>query len=122
MKAFSSGVLFVALITVSIQLAAASWTQTQLPPKEIPRALEAWVAWSKSEIVDYQCRHFACIWPGTLNLEFTSQGGTFALSVDVLTQSTVQLPGDEQIWPVNVRVSNNAAVVGEDDGTPAVML
>ena len=67
-----------------------------------------------------------CAWPGRLVLALRDKGGTFTQSFRTYKRGLVDLPGDGKIWPQEVRVDGQPAVVlgtGDDeDAAPRVLL
>ena len=97
--------------------------------QEIPPALQAWQDWVLWGTPHPDCptpfnasdQHI-CFWPSTLKLTADQNKGTFEIQVRVYETTWVPLPGNQQFWPVDVRVEEQAIPVVEHDGVPAVRL
>lgn len=61
------------------------------------------------------------VWPSTLSIEAQATAATWKLSVQVFRKSFIQLPGDNDSWPRNVRatsaIDNNAASGADGNAT-----
>jgi hypothetical protein len=65
---------------------------------------------------------FRCVWPERLTLDVDARGGSFSQRWIVHAASWVQLPGDAEHWPRDVRLDGNAAPVVFHDGRPSLRL
>lgn len=63
-----------------------------------------------------------CAWPGQLYIDAEENGGTFRQSWKVSAYDAVMLPGNETLWPVNVKVNGKPASPVPVDGKPALRL
>ena len=104
----------------------------------IPPALRDWQGWvlrgeefrrcpfastadtAAGEPVDAD--EFRCVWPERLTLAVDSRGGTFSQRWQVFAESWVQLPGDDENWPREVRLNGAPAAVVAVDDVPSVRL
>jgi len=98
---------------------------------EIPAPLRPWIPWVlHGDGEKARCPPLAgrgdtrvCAWPARLTLTLGDQGGSFTQEWQVWNKGQAALPGDEEHWPQAVRVDGKpAAVVGDSDEQPAVML
>ncbi|HYJ41662.1 MAG TPA: hypothetical protein VEW08_12795, partial [Steroidobacteraceae bacterium] len=115
------------LIALAIFCFRAAHAQEGIPP-----ALREWQAWvlhgeefrrcpftasaavEPGEPIDES--EFRCVWPERLTLAVDARGGTFSQRWQVYSESWVQLPGDSENWPREVRLNGApAAVVAVDD-------
>lgn len=78
----------------------------------VPPALKQWVKWVEEGIKDRNCSWspsgILCSWPTALTLELTRDGGKFNYSVYLDTETLVPLPGNNRVWPQNVRLASTA--------------
>jgi hypothetical protein len=89
------------------------WSNTAKAQDErIPEALKAWKDWvlwdgSPKEIPRaYNDANTSLpIWPSSLSIQVQGNSATWTLSVQVFRKSAMQLPGDQDSWPRNVRAS-----------------
>jgi hypothetical protein len=113
------------LCCASLLGGAATWADD---PK-IPEVLEPWQDWVTWGVEQRDCPTLfsaadqpICFWPSQLNLAADQQGGSWNATVSVFAESWVPLPGKDGVWPMNVRDGDDAVVVVERDGHPAVKL
>ncbi len=100
-----------------------------LSSRAVPEPLRPWVDWVLKGHETASCPFFVgesetvqCAWPGALRLQASDKGGVFAQSWQVDTQTWVDLPGDETLWPQRVRVDQREAVVLRAKGRPRIWL
>lgn len=100
-----------------------------LQPRDVPPLLQPWIGWVLKGHESASCPFFVgekdspqCAWPGALRLQANATGGTFAQTWQVYTRTWVGLPGDEMLWPQNVRVDQREAVVLNEGGRPRIWL
>ncbi|MBL0029682.1 MAG: hypothetical protein IPO95_11715 [Rhodanobacteraceae bacterium] len=102
-------------------------------PTPIPDALREWVPWALEGQERVRCPRlagvddddaaYACLWPGELQFAARDDGASFALPVTVHARAAVPLPGDADVWPLEVSSEGRSlAVVANDDGVPVVWL
>ena len=110
------------LLIPTLSLAA-----NRLEPGDVPEPLRPWVDWVIFEHPDLSCPFLynsasnrRCAWPGQLQLELQSNGGRFDASWEVFANSWLTLPGNREIWPQGVRLDDEAAVIVDRDGRPAL--
>jgi hypothetical protein len=95
----------------------------------IPPALEPWKNWVLFGQEGQLCptvynngEEHHCVWPSRLDLELSVKGGRFTQQWLAYAKAWVALPGDKEIWPLQVRVNGKEAAVVEKNGHPAVAL
>lgn len=115
-------------------LVAISWVSTVLAapmaPDRLPASLKPWVSWVLHGHEAMACPPLfnapdvrTCAWPGELAIDLTDHGGAFRQRVDVFAPDTViSLPGDQEVWPQDVRVDGKALPVLAVHGRPALRL
>jgi hypothetical protein len=103
-------------------------TATGAPP-DVPETLKPWEGWVTWGVEHRDCPTLyssahepICFWPSRLELSASEEGGTWNTSVRVFEESWVELPGSSDLWPMNVRVGEEPAVVVGREGHPAVKL
>ncbi|OUS12502.1 hypothetical protein A9Q89_06365 [Gammaproteobacteria bacterium 53_120_T64] len=92
-----------------------------------PPALAAWQSWVLRDQIQHPCPRIAqqaqqrrCVWPGQLAITLSPHGAEFSQHWQVITDSWLTLPGDNQHWPQSVTVNNKAAAVLDVKGKPAI--
>jgi hypothetical protein len=95
----------------------------------IPDVLVPWKNWVLFDEKKYDCPYVLnneqqsyCAWPGVLQLYVTAQGANFTQTWQVFNESWVELPGDRQLWPQQVTVNGNSAVVLNENNIPRILL
>ncbi len=95
----------------------------------IPAPLQPWTGWALWDQPDRgaptpfnNANRRLATWPTRLNLEVVPNGASFDFAVAVFSESWVQLPGNAEIWPTDVRVNGQAAPVTEQNNLPSVRL
>ncbi len=96
---------------------------------EIPEVLKPWEDWVTWGVKHRDCPKLyssaeqpVCFWPSKLEISAKEDGATWKTAVTVFEESWVPLPGARDVWPINVRIGDDAVVVVERDGRPAVKL
>jgi len=97
--------------------------------RQIPDALKTWEDWATWGDQDrvaptpYQdaSKHLS-IWPSVLNLRVDHAAGQFDLTLTVLHDSWMALPGSHEVWPLDVKANGTPVPVVEHDGKPSVHL
>jgi hypothetical protein len=99
------------------------------PDAKIPDPLKAWETWATWSDKHRQCptpysdaKKHLCFWPSRMGLEASSAGGKFDLAVTVFHETWVSLPGNRDVWPVDVKANGAPVPVLEHEGNPAVRL
>lgn len=111
----------------AIALAAAA---APMSPERLPDTLRPWVGWVMHGQEMSACppafndpKIRSCVWPGELGLELAEAKGTFRLRADVFApDSVLQLPGDAEHWPQDVRLDGKTVAVVAVQGKPALRL
>ena len=103
----------------------------------VPSDLQPWVPWVLHPLDQRACpvdmapqdggdqapgSTRVCAWPGRLGLDLNPLGGTFNQRWQVYAESWVQLPGDTEHWPLEVRDGDQSQAVILHQGAPAVKL
>ena len=95
----------------------------------IPPALEQWKSWVLYEQEDRFCPTsydngdiYRCIWPSRLTLDLGKGGGRFTQRWLVFRKGWVPLPGEQDMWPQEVKVDGKAVPVVRKGGIPSVHL
>jgi hypothetical protein len=99
-----------------------------LDPKDVPTPLKLWVDWVLRGHEEARCppveraQAFVpeCLWPARLELEVTANRGVFRLRGHRYAPGFVALPGNSELWPVDVRLSGRPAPVVLHEGAPTV--
>jgi hypothetical protein len=65
---------------------------------------------------------FRCVWPERLSLAVDARGGSFSQRWQVFAPAWVELPGDVEHWPRDVKLDGAAAPLVEKDGMPFLRL
>ena len=122
MRYFIRGLILLFLFYSQSTLAEPEYRQ------HVPSALEPWVdwvLWEHKELacpVSYQSEERYCIWPGSLQLQLTDNGGRFTQKITVYKKDVVLLPGGAGRWPENVRVDGSPVAVLTQQSLPAINL
>jgi hypothetical protein len=61
---------------------------------------------------------FRCLWPERLSLSVDARGGTFTQRWQVYAEAWIELPGDAEHWPRDVRLNGAPAAVVAASDTP----
>ncbi|MCX5869678.1 MAG: hypothetical protein NTY00_03370 [Deltaproteobacteria bacterium] len=120
---FCASILFVFLLTCfSPDISRAE------QPAKIPSPLTPWVEWvlhgHEAELLcppsfnDSSVLH--CDWPSQLDLKVTEPAGSFRQQWLVQYERWLQLPGDTEHWPIDVKVNGQAALVMNREGLPKI--
>ena len=99
----------------------------------LPLPLQAWSNWVlKGEdqracplIASRAAREgidFVCAWTAPLNLRVDASSARFSFGAKVYVESTLELPGDAQAWPVAVTANGKPIAVVERAGKPVIRL
>ena len=119
-----------AALAAAFVLIAPAGHADPLPAAALPDNLRGWLPWALHEHPSLGCPQAAdggtarvCVWQASLELAVRRDGGEFRLEVEVFAgKDFVQLPGNEEAWPHNVRVSGVALPVVSRNGRPWVEL
>src|SRR5688572_18246553 len=103
--------------------------QDAAPLKQIPDPLKAWAAWATWDDLHRDCptpfsdpKKHQCFWPSRLLLQIQPTGARFDLAVTVFHETWVPLPGDDGLWPFEVKAGDAPLPVIEREGVPSVRL
>ena len=95
----------------------------------IPEPLKPWTGWVMWDSPDANCpspyndaKTHLCLWPGALKIQASARGGSFSQEVRVFRDIGMALPGDGEIWPVDVKVDGRPVPVVLSNGRPLVRL
>lgn len=94
-----------------------------------PGELEKWIPWVLYDMEEELCpgvfnddRISRCAWPSRLNLSVNVDGGDFQQDWLVFADTWVVLPGGPGVWPDQVEVNGERAVVVRRGAWPSVKL
>jgi hypothetical protein len=95
---------------------------------EIPASLRPWSAWvlESDEGKNAHCPARAgeeervCAWPARLALSLTDRGGSFSQEWTLFRAGFVELPGDKDHWPRQVKIDGRPGAVIDHEGTPQI--
>ncbi len=95
----------------------------------IPEPLKPWTGWVMWDSPDANCpspyndaNTHLCLWPGALKIQASARGGSFSQEVRVFRDIGMALPGDEELWPVDVKVDGRPVAVVSSRGRPQIRL
>lgn len=94
----------------------------------LPESLKPWVDWVRYDIKDDKCPYLfnqmqrQCNWPTRLELHLETHQGRFQSEVRVYRKSWVELPGDREHWPDDIKINQTPAALGDVQGRPALWL
>ncbi len=94
----------------------------------IPQDLKKWESWvlkDKPEIkcpVIYNQNKNFCAYPDFLSIEMKKKSGRFNQTWNVYAESWITLPGDNTMWPKNVRVNKKSLPVISHNNKPSIQL
>ena len=126
--------LLSALLGSALLLLFSSTGASASPPlAELPAALQDWTDWVRyaqqhracplmagSDIDDEDS--YLCAWPGRLDLRVDASGARFEQVWTLYQDGAVPLPGNDALWPQQVRVDGAAAAVVKRDELPVLWL
>ncbi|MDD2709417.1 MAG: hypothetical protein PHV34_15635 [Verrucomicrobiae bacterium] len=112
------------LLFLGLSIAAAAVAQ-----QKIPDPLRTWEDWAVWDEPHYRCPtafnaadRFFCCCPSDLSLQTNAKDGRFSLGVTVFHKTWFALPGDTDLWPLNVQANGKPIAVIERSGRPSVLL
>ena len=121
---FKLTAVFFTLILAILGDSTVSGQLTKVPP-----ALEPWQDWVNATVEHRDCprvfndhQQAVCFWPSKLIVNAESNGAVWQQQVTVYEQSWFPIPGDLQLWPIEVLVDGKAAIVLGREGRPCVEL
>jgi hypothetical protein len=107
---------------LGLLLAAPSYAQ------QVPPPLQGWQDWVLHDVPQHACPRLAhapgqadawqCTWPGRLVLAADAAGARFALDVHADAPDWIALPGDGRVWPQDVTLDGQPAVVLRREDQP----
>lgn len=108
-------------------------TKPELKQDELPAALKDWVDWALSDYdpdkVNNPCPFLynsykarECVWPASLKINVTKDGGEFKHTITIYKKAWVPIIGSRKLWPQNVKVGEDKAIVIKRNSKPMVML
>lgn len=99
------------------------------PVREVPEPLKPWTGWAlwderglDSPRPYHDAKQALKLWPSRLALEADAAGGSFALEVVAFNETWLPLPGDGELWPVEVLANGAPLPVVAHAGKPSVRL
>ncbi|WP_246264063.1 hypothetical protein [Aromatoleum toluvorans] len=99
----------------------------RMSAEEVPAPLRPWVDWARHNPPAPECPRTAgepapvqCIWPAGIEMQLSGRQGSFTMMVDAFADGTVELPGDVETWPRDVRVDGEPVAVVPADGRPSL--
>ncbi len=120
--------LWIAPWAATAWLSGLSFTAAE-PVRELPEPLKPWAGWALWDDRDIEsprpydnAKQALRLWPSRLALEADAAGGSFALEVVVFNEAWLPLPGDGELWPVEVTADGAPLPVVAHAGKPSVKL
>lgn len=118
--------MFQRTFVIALLLSAFSIQASAQKLDEIPRTLRPWVKWVEADLPKIHCPNIngthICTWPGTLRVQVSRTEATFSLRGYLDEDGQVAIPGSTGIWPQDIRVDGEKALVGKRENTPIVFL
>jgi hypothetical protein len=100
-----------------------------LAREQVPGPLVPWIDWVLRDAPDAACplrqgepERRECAWPSRLALQLDERGGRFRQEWRLYRPGWVALPGDQRIWPEQVRVGDAPGAVVLRERQPAIRL
>lgn len=116
------------IATVVFGLLSSGASEAAPPKPDVPDELADWVKWvEETEPEPRDCRKVEgdvtiCVWPSYLELDVGSDGAKFSLDVSVFGPVEVELPGDAEQWPQDVKIDGKVSAVLREGEGPQVDL
>lgn len=111
------------LLSCSLNAVAANAERLYVPPELAP-----WVDWVLADHPELQCPRDAatgdpdrCAWISSLGIS-VSTGAEFTMTAQVYAPSRIDLPGNQQHWPTNIKVNGEPGTVIGGSKQPALVL
>ncbi|WP_407278019.1 hypothetical protein U5817_15925 [Aromatoleum evansii] len=99
----------------------------RMSPEEVPPPLRPWVDWARHNPPAPECPRTAsepepvhCIWPAGIEMQLSARQGAFTMTVDAFGDGAVELPGDIETWPREVRLDGEPVAVVPANGRPSL--
>jgi hypothetical protein len=100
---------------------------------DIPQPLKPWTTWVLDGSEHVTCpfinnanylnkENHLCAWSGKLSIDAQNSGAAFEQYWQVLVESFIPLPGDEEHWPESVTVNNKALPIINHANKPSIKL
>lgn len=116
-------------LVLTLPLLACSSLLAQEAERSIPAALEPWRDWATWNDRHADCpspyndpQTHLCFWPSRLALDANPDQATWQIDVAIFQETWVPLPGDAEVWPLDVAAGSDAVVVVARDGRPHARL
>ncbi len=133
MKFVQSLILLVlVLFSLSIQASIAIQPGNTVPlaKSDVPDPLKTWIPWAlhghETKSCPYiynQASQTVCAWATRLNVNLRKRGGRFTQQWQVYAPSWLRLPGDQKLWPQNVKLNGKSvSVIQNASGYPAIFI
>jgi len=116
------------LFITAIFIAASISTSFADLNESIPQDLKQWESWVLKDQKSIQCplvynrNTNICAYPDRLTIDLKESSGYFEQEWTVYARSWVSLPGNNKIWPENVRVNQKSLPVISRNNRPSVEL
>jgi hypothetical protein len=104
-------------------------TQVSANENDLPPALAPWRNWVLADVANLGCpspydnaSERIAVWPSTLELAVTTDGGSWTLELEAFGPSWLPLPGNAEAWPMAVTLDGEPAPVVARDGVPSIQV
>ena len=93
-----------------------------------PQELKPWEKWVLYNHKELQCplskvdKKRVCVWPSSLEINLSGQNASFIYKVFIFKKSFVELPGNKEIWPVELEVNGKPESAIDRAGSPYIFL
>lgn len=122
--------LVVRTFLVLLILFHSSISTAETPSPAIPDQLLPWKDWVLHNYEDQMLctpstnnsSQLQCDWPTELIVKINDTGGSFTQTWLIQHERWIQLPGDLENWPEEIKVNNEPAIVIGRQGTPQIKL
>ncbi len=99
-----------------------------LAVEKVPAPLRPWVGWVMHGKEMLACppafndgQQRSCLWPTDMDLALSDSGARFRMALTAYAADTlVELPGDGEAWPQDLRLDGKPVVVASVDGRPVL--
>lgn len=122
------GLVFSLIFSVTSTHAAIGSAAISVNTSAIPEDLKQWVPWVIKDQPNITCpitynrnKNF-CAYPSSLSIKMNKNSARFTQSWDVMAESWLSLPGDNQNWPQRVKVNQKSVPVINHKGLPSIQL
>src|SRR5215813_2008587 len=117
-------------IGVSLFAVVTSARAEPLARGDVPPPLRPWIEWTLHGVDDADCPWGGsgesparqCLFATRLELDFGERAATFTAEWNAAADTWARLPGDDGLWPQEVRLDGGPAVVAPGDGRPILRL